>query len=259
MRLTTKLALCALAFIAATPASAREIGFWTSASAEKEIGYGIDGSFGAEYRTIGNHIDRWGFDLGADRTIWTSSDNAFKLNAGIGYKYTRNLTTAKIVWKSISDYNYHNSYWRNRSRISLQLAGKYEFDRWDFTLRERYQFNITGKASYVIDKHTKPTTSQDFIYGHKEKSKESEKEHIARTQLGAAYDIAHCKFDPFASMELFNSLSNGMKLEKTKFTLGCDWKITKGQALEGAMVFQNRAADGEPAGFAVSFSYKYKF
>lgn len=259
MRLTTKLALCAMALVAAMPVSAREIGLWTSASAEKEIGYGINGSFGAEYRTIGNHVDRWGFGLDADRKIWESSDNAFTLKAGLGYKYTRNLIPAKIVWKGISDYNYHNSYWRNRHRISLQLAGKYELDRWDFTLRERYQFNFNGKTSYMIDQHNKPTTSQDFIVGNKEKIKEAQKEHIARTQIGAAYDIAQCKFDPFANIEFFNALSDGMKLEKTKFTIGCDWKISKVQALEGALIFQDRAADGESAGCAVGFSYKYKF
>lgn len=257
MRLAVALALFAVAALDPMPALAEETGLWASASAEKKIGQNIDGSVSAEFRTIGNRIDRLGLGVSADRRIFRTSDKFFTLKAGLGYKFTGNQNPSKTVWKNPDRYNLHNSYWCNRHRVYVQLTGKFEPGRWELSIRERYQYNYDSQASYTMYKHKRLETGTDIITPEK-KIKYAEREHIARTQLEVAYNIRKCKFDPFAGFELYNCMNNGMELEKTRLTVGFDWKISNIRTFQWALVFQDRAADGEAAGCAVSFSYKYK-
>lgn len=263
MRLTTKLALCAVVVMTTLSVSAREddeVGLWTSAGVEKELGYGVKGSFEGEYRTKGNHFDRFGLGISASRSVYSNDDNTFSLKAGIGYKYTRNFSLAEKEWKGINSFIYDNAYWRNRHRINLQLTAKQDLGRWTLSLRERYQFAYSAKAKYTRDKYEVITgTREEVLVSSKEKIKGIQNEHLARTAFEASYDIRNCKLTPFAGIELYNNLSDKMNLEKTRYTAGCNWKITDIHSVQGAFIWQDRAADGELSGGAIKLSYNYKF
>ena len=88
----------------------------------------------------------------------------------------------------------------------------------------------------------------------KEKSK-----HMLRSRLQVSYDIPSCKFDPTASVELFND-DDG--IAKMRYQLGVDYKIQKKHVLSLTYRYQHVNSnddDNEVDCHLIGFGYKYKF
>lgn len=76
------------------------------------------------------------------------------------------------------------------------------------------------------------------------------------------YNIRHCAFTPYATFEFHNDLKESMDLDKSRLTVGTEWKITKQHRIDLAYIYQNShdADDNDGGGLhAISVGYKFKF
>jgi opacity protein-like surface antigen len=80
---------------------------------------------------------------------------------------------------------------------------------------------------------------------------------VLRSRLQVDYNIPHCKVDPFASAELYNSWA----VTKVRYSVGADWKLTKQHVFTVAYRYQDLRGDydDEPDMHIVSVGYKFKF
>jgi hypothetical protein len=219
-----------------------DFGIWTSADFEKKVFPGFDVSAGGEFRTRDNSkkIERWSANLGMDYAVFKH----VKVDAGYVFIYNN------VAGRTTSKGNYVSSYWTPRHRFYVSLTGEANAGRFNFSLRERYQYTYrpsTTASKYDSDGGQK---SDEVITG---KGK-----NILRTRPMIKYDIAHSKFKPYASVEFFNSLSDGT-LDKTRIKAGTSFKLNKRNAFDFYYLFQNHSDDDEPRGHILGVGYTYKF
>ena len=90
--------------------------------------------------------------------------------------------------------------------------------------------------------------------------KEAKTKQYLRSRISVEYNIRHCNVDPFASFELSNSLDHKFSIDKRRWTLGADWKITKKHTVTVAYVYTNGQDDDDEGNLhALSIGYNYKF
>ena len=78
---------------------------------------------------------------------------------------------------------------------------------------------------------------------------------MLRSRLKVEYDIPECRIDPYVSAEFYNSWS----LEKSRYTVGAEWKITKMHSVGLYYLYQdvnNDKDDDEPDEHILGLSYK---
>lgn len=271
---------------AALPAAAEDdFGIWTGISVEKKITkkFSADVSLGFDAEDNLKHASRWdvGVGLGYKAFKWLS------FGAGYTYVYARSDEEAKTDYKSKRDddgnlvfngYNVDHSYWRGRHRATFDVTGKVDAGRWTFSLRERYRYSHYVAATTERDKYRSEISSAMLpsftgdVYeygGHSfsrfeqtTRDKKAKDKHTLRSRLTAEYNIRHCPLTPYVSAEIFNEISDGMNLDKSRFTLGAEWKISKHHRIDFGYMFQNNHdEDDDSSGnlHAISIEYKFKF
>lgn len=85
----------------------------------------------------------------------------------------------------------------------------------------------------------------------------SKRHHVLRSRLKVEYDIPKCKIEPYASAEFYNSWS----LEKSRYIVGAEWKITEMHRVGLYYLYQdvnNDKDDDEPDEHILGLSYKIK-
>lgn len=60
-----------------------------------------------------------------------------------------------------------------------------------------------------------------------ENDKKAKTAHYLRSRIKADYNIRNCPLTPYVSFEWSNNLSNDLVLDKTRLTVGGDWKLSK--------------------------------
>jgi len=237
--------IVALALLAPNTARAADddFGLWIGASAEKKLNTKWSVGFEGEYR-LRNSLktsDRWSGAVGLQYKIIDH------LKASANYKLLvnnnrENVKTEKMKWTP--------SYWGVRHRFDVALTGDIDLGRFNFSLRERWQY--TYRPSVADKTYDASTKTWGEVSG--------KGRNVLRSRLKVDYNIRKCKVDPFASVELFHG---GDGLSKTRYTLGAGWKISKQHSIDFAYVYQNIKDnddfDDEPDMHVVSIAYKFKF
>lgn len=243
-----RLFLALLAVLAMAPegvkAQKSDFGVWTSVSAEKDFGkkwsVGVEG----EFRTRNNSrtSDRWSFGVDGSYKIV----KGLKLSAGYTLLYDNN--DEKITYHEDGTYNnWRPSYWGVRHRFNVSLTGSAKLGRFKFALRERWQYTYRPE---------KTTERYDFDNSWWEDDDVRSKGHnVLRSRLKVEYDIPKCKIEPYVSAEIYNSWA----LEKARYIVGADWKITKQHSVGMYYLYQdvnNDIDDDDPNEHVLGLSYK---
>lgn len=234
-----------------TPSQAQDsdAGLVVSAGASHKINKKFSLGGEIEMRTRNNFktFDRWAVALNASykATQW------LKLNAG--YVLLINNYHEKTRFHSDNSLNtWQPSYWNAAHRVYASATATAQLGRFAISLRERWQYTY------------RPTTTQqryDFDdMEWKDKEIESKSRHLLRSRLKVDYDIPKCKIDPFASVECFNDMS----LDKTRYTIGVEWKFLKNQSIDLFYRYQdvrlNDATDSSDDDMhSIGLSYNLKF
>ena len=252
-------------------------GLRSSIGVEKKIAKGFDAGLEAKYHQTDNFssTDRWSIGFTLSKRLYRNDAKTFNVKASVGYKYMNvyhdwstkykgDLTTVEdgldpqYYLDNCHSFNLSNSYVDSRDRATVSLQASYEIGRFKIALRESYQFTYTDSATYSKEKYRfkndawKPVeTVQD--------GKSASRSQMLRSKISLDYDIPHWKYDPFISYELFNSIDNGFKADKSRITAGVEFSFNKKHNFDLAYMWQNQHDDDEPAGSFICIGYKFDF
>lgn len=134
---------------------------------------------------------------------------------GLGYNF---LASYKDGKKSTN----YESYWDFRHRVFLKAAAKYKYDRFSFSLREKFR-----------------TTFRTDEYNPNEKLFA---EMVLATRVKAQYKFFSKPLKTYLSVEMFNPLNKveyqDNWINKLEYQLGFVWRLDKFNALEFFYVFE---------------------
>ena len=248
-----RLIILLLAVVAALPRlyAQSESGMILGLEVEKKINKQLGVSLEADYRSRNDFktSDRWSVGLNADYKLakWLKADAGYTyLNTHFGEKITKGASKTK--WRP--------SYWGPRHRFHASLGADYKvWSNLRVSLRERWQYTYRPEKSverWKIDKTLK-TKSLDSDY-----IRESKGKHQLRTRLQVEWDQKRAMFTPYANVEFYNS----MAIEKIRYTVGTDIKITKQHSFGLFYRFQDMrnsdAEDADPDMHYFGVGYKLK-
>ena len=160
------------------------------------------------------------------------------------------------ITKGASKTKWRPSYWGPRHRFHASLGADYKvWSNLRVSLRERWQYTYRPEKSverWKIDETLK-TKSLDSDY-----IRESKGKHQLRTRLQVEWDQKRAMFTPYANVEFYNS----MAIEKIRYTVGTDIKITKQHSFGLYYRFQDMrnsdAEDADPDMHYFGVGYKLK-
>lgn len=244
-------------------------------------------------------ISRHGVSLGLSykpfKTVkFGDKKNAFSVKFGTGYAFLhdRNPQEDKGI-KAKENYTQKgkrngwnvdsvidHGYWRNKHRAWFDVSAKLTLGRFSLSVRERYQFTRYNAATCHRDTYRQryrdlaspgfigdtyvyngeKYTEYEQVYIKETDDKASKNRHYLRSRFALDYNIPRCPVDPFVTVEFSNNLSEGMLLEKTRYTVGADWKIGKQHTLSLAYLYDDGQDDDSNGNLHVlEIGYKFKF
>lgn len=218
---------------------------WTSASADFDIANNLGGYIEGEYRTNDglSSTNRWSVEGGLTYKFCPY----FKI--GASYTFIRQHVDSRTTKKG----NIVDSYWQPRNRFAFDATGSYKLGKLKLSLRERYQFTH----------HTEQTVAKyDGDDGSRKSDEvvEAKDKHILRSRLKAEYNISKSIFTPFASVEMYNSLSDGFSTKKLRYTIGTDISIAKHHDLSLYYRYVDNHDDDDDLSLnVIGVGYKFSF
>ena len=240
-----------------------DFGLDFSLEVQKKLSKSVSLGFEGELRTRDNTktVDRWAAGLSLDYKAY----KWLKLSAGYSLLFDNNERITyfdaedKEVWREgdaeVGDPKKCAKYWgtRHRFNVSLTMDRKIIGD-FRFSIRERWQY--TWRPEHTVDERW---SYLDQAYDGKPKTYSGKGKHVLRTRLQVEYDRKGLAVTPYANVEFFNSMS----LEKTRFHLGIDWKLSKLHSVGAFYRYQTvRTSDDDyddPNIHMIGLSYKLKF
>lgn len=237
-----RIAILLLAAVCMAVPTLRAQSLWTSAEMKFGMAKGLSGYVEGEYRTADgmDGTERWAASAGLDYKLcrW--------LKMSAGYTYIHRHVESRITKKR----NVVAGYWQPRHRASFALTGSYSWNRLTFSLRERYQY------TYRMEQ-TVPKRDGDDGSAKADELVETSHRHVLRSRLKAEYNIRRSGFTPFASCELYNSLS-GFSYEKTRWTVGTDYKISRHHSVGVFYRYIDRSDDDDTNGHVIGVGYSFR-
>lgn len=234
-----------------------DFGLWADATAEKKFSKQWSMDIGAEWRSrddVGK-TDRWSFGVGGE---WKPVKG---LKIGAGYdllvdnneRVTYHDDADEVGHANYGQPNKRADYWGTRHRFHADIAGSLAFGRWTLSLRERWQY------TYRPEK----TVSERYDYDDEEmdgkpKTFRGKGKNVLRSRLQVSYNIKGVPIDPYANAEMYNAWN----VEKVRYTVGADWKVTKHHVVGLCYRFQKAYDDDDDYDsdrHIVGVSYKFKF
>lgn len=228
-------------------AQGNDFGMWYEIGAEKKLSskwsLGVEG----EFRTRNNTktADRWSAGLSGEYKI----SKVLKVSAGYLFLYDNNMEEFDLKKDGFRPNKWTPSYWGVRHRFNLSLSGNVDWGRFNFALRERWQYTYRPAADgkkYDFDEEAWTSVR-------------GKGKNVLRSRFQVSYDIPHWKFDPFANMELFNDDEG---ISKTRYQVGVDYKYKKKHVFSLTYRYQDVNSnddDSEVNSHLLGLSYKYKF
>ena len=239
----TRAFLFAIAIIASV-ANVRAQSIWTSADVKykitKQLGVFVEG----EYRTNDgiSATHRWDVATGLSYSII----KPLKLSAS--YLYIQQRVGTSTTKKG----NIVPAYWQPKHRFVADISYSYDWNRFSFSLRERYQYTYRVGQSV-------PKFDDDGVTPKDDEIISSLSKHVLRSRIGVEYSIRGTNFKPFATCEFYNGLSNGFKHDKTRYTVGSEYKINRHNAVELFYRYIDSKDDDDEMGHVIGLGYTFKF
>lgn len=218
--------------------------------------------FGTMY-TIGaskNINDKWDIGIEGELRFYNNSQTINRYSAAIEgqYKFSEWLKMGaeyKFIYdrreeKLNEQVYYQPSYHTPKHRVSISLTGNVSWNRFSFSLRERWQY------TYRPEKTTERYDFNSALW--KETVVGSKAEHTLRSRFQVEYDIQNSDIDPFASIELYNK----MALERTRLTFGAEYKIKQKHSFELFYRYQydnEEVDDDDHLMHYIGLGYTYNF
>ena len=209
-RLLSLAGLIAMALVMAVATSAQAI--WLDAGAsktwQKKYTVGID----AQYRTSNKleSTERWGIgaNFGWKPLKW--------LKVGADYSFLYSHRPERTTKKG----NFVEDYWQPRHRVGVSLTGSLKFNRWELSLRERWQYTRNQGVNALKFGPDGLDKGYEYI--------PVRNRHVLRSRLKLEWGIKKkCPFTPYVSAEMYNSLNKAFQVTKVRYTAGCDYKIDR--------------------------------
>ena len=195
-----------------------------SVDVTKKIVKGLSLTFEDEYRIRDN---------------FTETDR-FSHTLELSYKPIKYLKAGGAY--NLINFNHEKKGWEIRHRYYFYVTGMLKAGRFNLSLRERFQ--------------------STYRHGVKETSKRANPKLYLRSRLKAEYDIPKCKFEPFVSVELFNTLNDPRenKMDRWRGIAGTAYKLNKKNSLQLYYLYTNYTDDEEDSDtHMVGFGYSLKF
>jgi len=237
-----------------------DFGFDFSLEAQKKLSKAWSLSLEGEYRSRNNAKtnDRWSIGLGVDYKVakW------LKASAGYTLLYDNNEKTSyyEATDDDVIDGDAEvgnpkkcAQYWATRHRFNVSLTASQKWGNWKFSLRERWQY--TYRPEYTVDQRW---SYLNQAYDGKEHTYAGKGKNVLRSRLQVEFDKKGWAVTPYANVEFFNAWS----LQKTRYTVGLDWKLSKQHAIGAFYRYQNVRNDdddNEPNIHLIGASYTFKF
>lgn len=236
-----KLFISILAAASCIAACAEGPALWTTLSAEKKITKQWSAAAELEYRTLPEFdgTDRVSFGISTDYQLLPF----LKVDAG----YTLMDCHEQDRWTSKK--NFIPAYWYVRHRTFVSATGKIKFGALSISLRERWQYTYRPEKSVPKFEADGTTPKADEIVKGKGIS-------VLRSRLQVEYNFKPLRLSPFAAVEMYHS---GSGLDKTRYTLGAQYKISKKHSLEAYYRYQDHSDEDEVDGNIIGIGYKFKF
>ena len=246
--------LCALA-------QSDDFGLDFSLEAQKKLSKKWSIGLEGEFRTRDNTktVDRWSLGLGIDYKVtkWLKASAGYAFlydhNERISY-YERTDDAVLEGDAEVGDPKKCARYWAPRHRFNVSLTlDKKLFSDFRFSLRERWQY--TYRPEHTVSERW---SYLNQAYDGKEKTYSGKGRNVLRSRLQVEFDKKGCAFNPYANVEFFNAWS----LQKTRFNVGLDYKLSKQHTLGAFYRYQNVRNDDddyEPNIHMIGVSYKFKF
>lgn len=231
----TKVTLCIVGLLLAVSSMAQtsnDFGIWSSISASKDLTKKISLSGELENRTRDNssQISRWDAQLGAEYKLFKP------LTVGLAYQF-----------QYFHDMKYYD--FQPRNRFIGYLQGKYKWNNFQFSLRERVQVTTKDESDRI--------KSSGKIDTYK-----INPEWTWRNRAKVEYNIPSCRFTPSLSAETFFDLNNpdGNQFSGLRYTLSVDYKINKRNYLELSGIYDTDInTDDAESRSVVAIGYSFKF
>lgn len=277
-----------LLLAASTAWAQSDFGVWTSVEGSTKLNKQLELSVEGEYRTqdMSTMTER---ASGAINLSYKNKAIPFlKADVGYTFMYMHYPAETEIKYQEDDEGNYETdangafipkhknvdaAYWTARHRATASLTGSFKWNRFKFSLRERYQFTyrmpsqcnrtrwyydmyheLSGAPEYFLD--TDPN-SEDFSYIVDDKNAKSD--HKLRSRLQISYDIKKCPFEPYVEVELYNQLDNAFAYDKIRYTIGTEYKINKENKLKLYYRYQDYADLDEVSGHVLGVGYAFEF
>ena len=250
------LIICPLSY---SSAQSDDFGLDFSVEAEKKIDKQWSVSLEGELRRRDDAKtnDRWSLGLGVDYKIakWV------KASAGYSLLYDKTKRISYSDQEDVDDGDFDEvgmpkkcaQYWAPRHRFNVSLTfDKKLFGDFRFSLRERWQY--TWRPEHTVSERW---SYLDEAYDGKAKTYGGSGKNVLRSRLQVEYDRKGLSLTPYANVEFWNA----WKLQKTRYTVGLDWKLSKQHAVGAFYYYQkvNDDDDLEPNRHLLGVSYKFKF
>lgn len=189
----------------------------------KKIAKGLNLSFEEEYRT---------------RSDFSMSDR-FAHTLELSYKPLKFLKVGGAY--NLIHFNHEKRGWELRHRYYFYASGSVEAGRFSFSLRERFQ---STKRQGV---EATAARANPKLY--------------LRSRLKADYNIRKCKFTPYASVELFNTLNDPLQNEMNQWRgiAGVEYKLNKKNAFQFYYRYTNYMDEEEIDKHLFGIGYSFKF
>lgn len=267
-------------------AQSNGFGLWTDVEGETKLAKGLGLSFEAGYRLRDNFSASDRASAGVSLS-YKNKQIAPWLKVDAGYTFIYKNTPGKTSIKYMTDgttpkhKNVDDAYWGSRHRATASLIGSFKAGRFKIGLRERYQYTYRVATScqrtryyynplYDIFKDINPDIEEWYLnddpadedYSYMTDAKNPKHYHKLRSRLAVSYDIRKSKFEPFAELEMFNDLMNKMAVDKIRYTLGTDYKLSKTSKLSVYYRYQDEASsddDDESGGHVIGLGYSFDF
>lgn len=228
-------------------AQSDDFGTWYEVGAEKKLSRKWNMAAEAEFRTRNDmkSAERWSIGLSAEYKLARN----LKASAGYIFLYDNYAEVLDLKADGLTPNKWTPNYWGVRHRLNLTLTGSADWQRFKFSLRERWQYTYRPEAEgkrYDIDK--------DLWTDVRGKGKS-----VLRSRLQVDYDIPNWKFDPYVSAEMFND-KGGIK--KMRYTVGVDYKLRKKHVFGLSYKYQRVNGDDDDSSansHILGLSYKFKF
>lgn len=272
------------AFAALPVLAGDDFGLWTEVGVQKDFSkkFSIDAALEFRAEDKVRQASRWAASMG----MGYKPVKYFSMGAGYTFIHDYSPEEVKTDYETDDDtgkldfngYNVDHGYWRNKHRATFDLTGKLPLGRFTLSLRERYQYTHYVATTIYRTRYRSliPANmiesggySGDYVefegeYFGKTKVVENEKKakdrHYLRSRLQLEYNIHHCAWTPYIACETSNDLSDALHLDKTRYMVGTEWKISKQHRLDFVYLYEDGADDDALSdNHAISISYKFKF